>query len=132
MSGRIFEAIDAGDTDGLRGLVATDPAAVGGRDEQGTSALLYARYRGRLDLVDVMLASAHELDVFEAAALGKADRVSERVDADPELATAFAPDGFHALGLAAFFGHPEIVALLLERGADVDAVARNPQVRTTA
>ena len=132
MAGRIFEAIDAGDADGLRGLVAAEPSLVGSRDEEGTSALLYARYRGRLDLIDVMLEAAPELDVFEAAALGRAGRVRELVDADRRVATAFAPDGFHALGLAAFFGHPGIVALLLERGADVDAVARNAQVRTTA
>jgi ankyrin repeat protein len=132
MAGRIFGAIDAGDADALRALAAADPAVVGSRDGEGTSALLYARYRGRLDLVEVMLEAAPELDVFEAAALGRADRVRELVDADPGLATAFAPDGFHPLGLAAFFGHPDVVVLLVERGADVDAVARNEQVRTTA
>jgi uncharacterized protein len=132
MSGQIFEAIDAGDAEGLRRLVAADPSVVGSRDEEGTSALLYARYRGRLDLVDVILESAHELDVFEAAAVGRVDRVRELVDANPGLATAFAPDGFHALGLAAFFGSPEVVRLLVERGADVNAVARNAQIRTTA
>jgi ankyrin repeat protein len=132
MAGRIFEAIDEGDADAVRALAAADPAVVASRDREGTSALLYARYRGRLDLVEVMLEAAPELDVFEAAALGRADRLRALVDADPGLATAFAPDGFHALGLAAFFGHPDVVALLLERGADVDAVARNEQVRTTA
>jgi ankyrin repeat protein len=132
MSGQVFEAIDAGDAGRLRALVARDPSTVGSRDEQGTSALLYARYRGRLDLVEVLLEPEPALDVFEAAALGRVDRVRELIEADPALVTAFAPDGFHPLGLAAFFGHPEVVALLLERGADMDAVARNEQVRTTA
>jgi ankyrin repeat protein len=76
-------------------------------------------------MVDVLMASGPELNVFEAAAVGRVDRVRELLDADPEVARAWAPDGFTALQLAAFFGHPEIVALLLDRGADVRAVARN-------
>ena len=38
--------------------------------------LLEALYRGQNDRVDELLAQAPELNVFEAAALGKADRVS--------------------------------------------------------
>lgn len=37
----------------------------------------------------------------------------------------FKPDGFTALQLASYFGHPETVKLLLGRGAAVNAVARN-------
>lgn len=128
----IFEAIRDGDSDRVRALVEQDPEVAHLRDEQGTSALLLARYHGRLDLVETLLERASELDLFEAAALGRADRVRELVDAQPELVRAFAPDGFHALGLAAFFGQPDVVRLLLERGAEVDAVARNEQIRTTA
>lgn len=128
----IFDAIASGDMERVRAVVERDPAAVHLHSEQGTSALLLARYHGRLDLVDALLERAPELDVFEAAALGHVERVRELVDADPELARAFAPDGFHPLGLAAFFRQPDVVRLLLERGADVDAVARNAQVRTTA
>ncbi|MGH9260252.1 MAG: ankyrin repeat domain-containing protein, partial [Acidimicrobiales bacterium] len=42
------------------------------------------------------------------------------------LLNAFSGDGFFPVGLAAFFGHPETVRLLLARGADVTVVARNP------
>ena len=96
------------------------------------SALLLAKYYGRDDLVETLLGHAADIDVFEAAALGRLDRVHELVDADPELARAYAPDGFHPLGLAAFFRHPDVVRFLLERGADVDAVARNARIKTTA
>lgn len=58
--------------------------------------------------------------------MGRADRIAELLDRDPTLANAYASDGFFPLGLAAFFGHPEAVALLLARCADVTAVARNP------
>lgn len=128
----VFEAIAAGDADRVRALVEADPSVVHTRNEEGTSALLLARYHGRLDLVDTLLEHASELDVFEAAALGRLDRVRDLVDADPELARAYAPDGFHPLGLSAFFRQPDVVRFLLERGAVVNAVARNERVRTTA
>lgn len=128
----IFEAIAAGDAGRVRALVEADPSAVHRRNAEGTSALLLARYHGNLDLVGILLEHASELDVFEAAALGRLERVRELVDSDAELTRAYAPDGFHPLGLAAFFGQPDVVAFLLERGADVNAVARNTRIQTTA
>ena len=96
-----------------------------GVDENGVSALLTAVYRGDADAVAAILAGGPELNIFEASAVGDVDRVRSLVDADPTLARAFAPDGFHPLGLAAFFKHPECVALLIAAGADVSAPSRN-------
>ncbi|MFC3918361.1 ankyrin repeat domain-containing protein [Deinococcus metalli] len=39
---------------------------------------------------------------------------------------AVSPDGFTPLGLASFFGRAEAAQVLLEAGADVHAVSRNP------
>jgi ankyrin repeat protein len=94
------------------------------------SELLAALYRGDAARVDE-LAGGAELDVFEAAAVGRADRVRELVDGDPALLGAFADDGFTALHLAAFFCRPATARLLVERGAPVDVVARNDQLRVT-
>jgi len=63
--------------------------------------------------------------VFEASAFGAANRVSELIGKDPSLVSAFAPDGFYPLGLAAFFSHAAVVGVLIAAGADVHAVARN-------
>ncbi|HWS72389.1 MAG TPA: ankyrin repeat domain-containing protein, partial [Thermoanaerobaculia bacterium] len=49
------------------------------------------------------------------------------LDADPSLLAAFSEDGFPPLGLAIFFRHPELARMLIERGADVSAHARNAQ-----
>lgn len=57
--------------------------------------------------------------------MGDAGRLAELLDAEPALARAYASDGFTPLALSAFFDHPAAVRLLLERGADVSAVARN-------
>jgi ankyrin repeat protein len=89
------------------------------------SKLLDAVYSRRHDEVATILASHPTLDIFEAAAVGDTARVRELIGRDPSLASAFAPDGFHPLGLAAFFRHPEVLKILLERGADVAAPARN-------
>jgi uncharacterized protein len=90
------------------------------------SPLLQAVYRGDKKKVAQLLAGRRDLDIFEASATGDIDRVRALLDKDPALASAYASDGFHPLGLAAFFRQPEVVRLLLERGADVAAPARNP------
>lgn len=127
----VFEAIGAGDADRVRALAAADPAIGAERDEQGVSAVLTARYHGRLDLVEALLPPDERLDVWEAAALGRTERLRALLDEDPSLVDAVSPDGFRPLALAAFFGHRAAVPLLLERGADVRARGTGA-IRTTA
>jgi ankyrin repeat protein len=96
------------------------------------SELLPALYRGDRDRVDELLAADPELDVFEAAAVGRTKRLRELLDEDASRANAFGDDGFHPLGLACFFGHLEAARLLLDRGADVNALSTNENVQTAA
>ena len=89
------------------------------------SELLQAVYRGDQARADELLAANPELDVFEAAAVGKVDRLRELLEEDPSRANAWAEDGFQPLGLASFFGHLEAARLLIERGAEVNSASRN-------
>jgi ankyrin repeat protein len=91
--------------------------------------LLEALYRGDEDRFAELLAEDPDLNVFEAAALGRVERLRRLLDEDPALANAFGDDGFQPLGLAAFFGHVEAARLLLEHGADPNTLARNPHIQ---
>jgi ankyrin repeat protein len=95
------------------------------------SDVLQNLYRGNRDEAE-RLAAGRELTIFEASALGRTDRVRELLDKDPALARGFGDDGFHPLGLACFFGHVDAARLLLEHGADVNALSRNEHIQTAA
>jgi len=96
------------------------------------SDLLQALYVGDRARVDELLAADPKLDVFEAAAFGRNDRLRELLDEDPSHANAFGDDGFHPLGLACFFGQLEAARLLLDRGANINTLSTNEHVQTAA
>ncbi|MEX2645370.1 MAG: ankyrin repeat domain-containing protein [Gaiellaceae bacterium] len=88
------------------------------------SPLLRALYEGRSE--DVETLRRPDLDLFEAAALGDVARLRALLDGGAEP-SAYAPDGYTPLQLAAFFGHREAAELLIDRGADLTAVSKNEQ-----
>jgi ankyrin repeat protein len=106
-------------------LVLRDHLAAESRDQYGVSAILYCLYDWKLEILEALLAASPELDIFEAAALGRVDRVKELLACMPELACGWSADGVTALHLACFYGQAETVECLLEAGADPSARARN-------
>ncbi|MEM7414118.1 MAG: ankyrin repeat domain-containing protein [Gemmatimonadota bacterium] len=70
-----------------------------------------------LALADHLVERGAMIDIHSAAGMGRADRVTELLDEDPELVNAPGPDGAAPLHLART---PEIAAMLLERGAAID------------
>lgn len=91
---------------------------------QEASEILQAKYRGNNARVEELLKASPTLTIFEAAATGQTARVRELLAANPSLVNAYAPDGFHPLGLAAFFGNKDTVETLLQAGADVNQQSR--------
>jgi uncharacterized protein len=130
-SKEFLEAIRAGNKTTVDGLLQQDPTFLGFKTPNGSSVLLLATYYGHAELTEVFVKHGAKLDVFEASATGNLAAVRQLVQSDPAAVNSFALDGFYPLGLAAFFGHREIVQFLLEHGADVHLAARNPQ-RVTA
>jgi uncharacterized protein len=123
-SDELFAAIDAGDAEAVRSLIAADPEVARARDREGVSAVMRARYRSDQACALAILAALPDLDVFEAAAFGDLDRLTMELDADPGAVASYSGDGFTPLHLAAFFGKGEAAALLLAHGASVDARGR--------
>lgn len=101
---RIFDLIEAGDEDGLRELLEARPELAGKRNEEGISPVLHALYRGQRDLVEPILDANPPLDVFDSAAVDRTRGLEALLDDERQLATAWSPDGFTALHLAAYFG----------------------------
>jgi len=118
-------AIERGDLARLKELLAEEPALSAARDEQGVSIVLRAAYRQQPDTVAALLALHPELDLYTAAAVGDAVRVAQILELDYGAAQTFQGDGFNGLQLACYFAQPACARLLVERGANIEAVSKN-------
>jgi uncharacterized protein len=87
------------------------------------SEALEALYAGEAEKARDLLPTDDLLTVFEAAAFGRVEALRRILGDDPAQAAVFSEDGFTALHLAVFGEQEEAVQLLIERGADVDALA---------
>lgn len=126
----IFDAIRTGDPARVKRKLTREPEALAERDAEGLSPLMRALYEGHQEIARVLLARGAKIDVFEAAALGDTAALERLLRRSPKRATAYSKDGFTALHLAAFFGHAEAVALLLDHGADIHARSENRRFPT--
>jgi ankyrin repeat protein len=124
---KLMEAIRAGDKAGVDALVSAEPGLLRVTAPNGSSVMLLAAYFGHPEVAEVFLRHGAKEDVYEASALGDLEVVRNLVKRNPQLVNSFAADGFYPLGLAAYFGHREIVEFLLKNGADVKLAARNGQ-----
>ena len=125
----LFAAIKAGEFERVKALLSADAALVDARSATGESAILTAVYNGRKEVANLLVARGARLSLFEASAAGEFDAV-ERLLASEGTVNAFSDDGWTPLHLAAFFGHPKVVELLLAHAADVAARSRNANGNT--
>jgi len=121
----LLAAVRAGETATVEGILATDPALAATRDAAGVSVLLLALYAWQPEIAATIRAAGLPLDVLEAVAVGDADRLHLLLAEDPGRANAWSADGFAPLHLAAFFGGPEVTAILLSAGAEPGTRSRN-------
>jgi uncharacterized protein len=106
-------------------MLEVDGTLVNSRDEKGLSAVLVAAYYQEPEIARLLVERGAELNVFEACTVGELARVQGWIDRQPDLINAYAPDGFQPLGLAAFFGHSDIVEFLLSREAQINSPSHN-------
>lgn len=122
----LVDAIEQGDTASVSRLLDTSPELAAQRDKQGISWILHAFYHRQPAIAELIASRRDDLDLHEAAALGRLEQADRALAARPDAVAARSPDGFTPLHYAAFFGRPDMVALLIDHGADVNAVADNP------
>jgi uncharacterized protein len=88
-----------------------------------TSEAMQALYAGDRAKGEGLLTAGRET-IFEAAAFGRVERLGELLSEQPDLVRSWSEDGFTPLHLACFAGGADATRLLVERGADVEALAR--------
>jgi hypothetical protein len=105
-----------GDADYVRAALRGNPRLLGERDMFGSGVAHAAVYGGHPELLELPEFAAWEPDIVTAAELGDAAAVGRALAADPALATAFTGPAT-ALHAAAYWGQPQVAALLLSAGA---------------
>jgi len=125
-----IDAIKAGEFERVKAMVSSDPSLINARGRTGDSAILTAVYHRQKEIVNLLVARGATLTLHEACAAGEVERVERLVAEDRSAVNSYSADGWTPLHLAAFFGHPKVVEVLLDERADVLAVSRNPNGNT--
>ena len=125
-SDELIDAIKNNDADKVAMLLDQDRSLLEMKSGN-TTAILLAVYHGHPEIARIFVERGADLSFGEAVALGDAARVRQMLQKDASLLHTYSDDGYPAAGLAIFFRHPELARELIERGADVNAVARNAQ-----
>jgi ankyrin repeat protein len=125
---KLFDAIRKGEVAQVKNLLNKDPSLAKACDEKGRTATLFAVYAEHKDIAELLIASGVQHNIFEAAATSRVERVRELLKEQPDLIHAYSTDGWTALYLN--FGNLDIVKLLLDNGADINAISKNGFVAT--
>src|SRR5512133_1306789 len=120
-----IDAIEAGDQAQVEALLDAQPELLEVRVEDWMSPVLLALYYNQPEIAQMLWKRGAVLDIFGAAAIGDVTRLEELLQVYPELALAYAPDGYQPLGLAAFFGQHQAAAALISHGAPVNSPSHN-------
>src|ERR1039458_2083724 len=121
----IIEAVQKADADKIRQLLAINPNLIYTVTPSGRSLILLACYYRNHEIIQQLLNHNPELDIFEASAVGDYDKVYDILKFNPEKVNEYSADGFTPLGLASYFGHYDVVNLLITKGAEVNIYSKN-------
>ena len=120
-----LDVIRKGDTARIEQLLEENPTLANARTKDGVSAIFLALYRGNKTAALAIASKKPELDIFEASVMGDLESLRKTVGRDAASVSSYSPDGFTALALASYLGQKEAVDYLIQKGADVNALARN-------
>ncbi|ULL16303.1 ankyrin repeat domain-containing protein [Paenibacillus sp. H1-7] len=128
----MFEAISHNNVEKVTELLRQDSSLVNVSNSKGETAVLIATYLRANEIKELLIEQGAELNIFEASAVGNTARVKELLEQTPHWISAYGPDGFPPLSMAAHFDNEETVKLLLELGADVNARSQDGNLNNMA
>lgn len=130
---RLRAAVRAGDLETCRALLTEDPALVRTSSVAGGSLALEAHEREHAEIAELLFSARGDgldMDVHEAASLGRPNGVRNALTADPLSMDEVGPAGFFPVHRAAYGGHVDALVFLLEAGADPGVTAENASAPT--
>ena len=128
MGTKLFlQAVQEGKIEQVSRMLEDEPELAGAHTDKGLSGLLLAAYYGQLQIARLLANRRSDLTLFEACVVGDLLLVKALASANPELINGYSDDGYHPLGLAAFFNQPDVARYLVEHGAEVNRVTHNRQ-----
>ncbi len=108
-------------------LVAQRPELINepgvGNDFGGETPLAAASHTHNRAIAELLLANGARHNVYTATFIGDRDRVVSFLDDHPALVRA---PGIHNIPILSFATNGDLARLLIERGADVNAMSRPP------
>jgi ankyrin repeat protein len=120
-------AVLSGNLQAVQEFIARDPSLLYARDATGQSVYLLAAYASRAAVMSWFESKGLVLDVHEAAAGGKLDRVNELLRGAPGLVKMANPAGDTPLHVAALCNRSEVIENVIAFGPDF--ALRNPKRR---
>ncbi len=119
----LIELIQQGQPEAAFALLEQNPTLADEVGDDGVSAAMWALYYGQKDLAEAIASQKSTLTIFESAAFGRVVELEKGLtDANK---VSFSPDGFQPLHLAAFFGRPEAMKILLGSRVELDTLSKN-------
>ncbi len=122
----LTKAINAGRDDLVDQLLFQHPDWVHAEDSLGTSMLMHALNERQPWVAGVIIRHRRHFSPWELVACGLEGDLRRQLDINPDWVNLFSPDGYPLIGIAAWFGQDVTLRLLLERGANPNAIAVNP------
>ena len=98
-------------------------AVIEEKDDQGWDAMDMAAFRSNAPIVDMLIEHGGRYTIQEAVALGRSADVKTMLGDDPSVANRKFLDGKTLAAMALERGNEELAILLLEKAADLTAVA---------
>lgn len=116
----LWAAIESGDRDKIE-LLFSRGARVNEKNRNGDTPLQWATWRGKPELVRLLISHGADYTIFAASSVGDINRVKDILIANPAEVNAREKNYGTPLHLACAKGHKEVAELLIFHGARIDA-----------